>query len=59
MTSAIVFAVIHQEPILFPGLFVFALILAWLTIRTGRVGVAVVAHLAFNATTVVQLLLFD
>ncbi len=56
VASSVVFAVIHLEPILFPGLFVFALVLAWLTIRTGRVGVAIVAHLAFNATTVVQLL---
>ena len=56
VASSAVFALIHLEPILFPGLFVFALFLAWLTVRTGRVGVAVVAHLAFNATTVVQLL---
>ncbi len=59
VASSIVFAVIHLEPILFPGLFVFAMVLAWLTSRTGRIGVAVVAHLAFNATTVVQLLLLD
>lgn len=59
VASSVVFAVIHLEPILFPGLFVFALVLAWLTIRTGRVGVAMVAHLAFNATTVVQLLVLD
>lgn len=58
VASSAVFALIHLEPILFPGLFVFALVLAWLTIRTGRIGVAVVAHLAFNATTVVQLLAF-
>lgn len=56
--SSVVFAVIHLEPILYPGLFVFAIVLAWLTIRTGRLGVAVVAHLTFNATTVVQLLVF-
>ncbi|MEL6983835.1 MAG: type II CAAX endopeptidase family protein [Actinomycetota bacterium] len=56
--SSVVFAVIHLEPILYPGLFVFALVLAWLTLRTGRLGVAIVAHLAFNATTVVQLLVF-
>lgn len=56
--SAVVFALVHQEPILLPGLFVLALALAWLTIRTGRIGPAIVAHVAFNATTVVQLLLF-
>lgn len=59
VASSAAFALIHLEPILFPGLFVFALVLAWMTIRTGRVGVAIVAHLAFNATTVIQLLLLD
>lgn len=56
--SAVVFALVHREAILLPGLFVLALALAWLTIRTGRIGPAIVAHMAFNATTVVQLLLF-
>ena len=56
VASSAVFAVIHPGPILWPGLFVFALVLAALTITTGRIGVAVVAHMAFNATTVVQLL---
>ncbi len=55
--SSAVFALIHQEVILLPGLFVLALLLAALTIRTGRIGPAIVAHMAFNATTVVQLLL--
>ncbi len=56
--SSVVFALVHGEVILLPGLFCFALILAWLTTKTGRIGPAVVAHMAFNATTVVQLLLF-
>lgn len=54
-TSA-VFALIHREVILLPGLFVFALVLAGLTASTGRLGPAVVAHMAFNASTVVVLL---
>jgi membrane protease YdiL (CAAX protease family) len=56
VASSAVFAVAHQEPILFPGLFLFAAVLAWLTISTGRIGVAIVGHMAFNATTVIQLL---
>lgn len=56
--SSVVFALVHRELILLPGLFVFGLVLCWLTLRTGRIGVAVVAHLAFNLTTVVQLLVF-
>lgn len=58
VSASAVFAAVHQEPILLPGLFVFALILAGLTMWTGRLGVAVLAHAAFNATTVVSLLLF-
>lgn len=58
ITSAL-FAAVHQEAILLPGLFVFALILAWVTVNTGRLGPAVAAHVAFNATTLVQLLVFD
>lgn len=54
--SAVVFALVHQQPILLPGLFVLALLLAWLTAWSGRIGPAVVAHMAFNATTVIQLL---
>jgi uncharacterized protein len=54
--SSLVFAAVHQELILLPGLFLFALVLAALTASTGRIGVAIVAHMAFNATTVVQLL---
>lgn len=56
VASSAVFALVHQEVILLPGLFLFALVLAWLTMRTGRLGVAVAAHLGFNLTTVVQLL---
>lgn len=55
--SSTVFALVHQQPILLPGLFTLSLLLSWLTARTGRIGPAVVAHMAFNATTVVQLLL--
>ncbi len=54
--SSAVFALVHQELIVLPGLFVFALILAWLTMTTGRIGPAILAHMAFNATTVLQLL---
>lgn len=54
--SSVVFALVHGEVILLPGLFCFAVILAWLTAKTGRIGAAIVAHMVFNATTVVQLL---
>jgi membrane protease YdiL (CAAX protease family) len=56
--SSVVFALVHQIPVVMPGLFVVALVLALLVQRTGRLGPAIVAHLAFNAVTVVQLLVF-
>jgi membrane protease YdiL (CAAX protease family) len=56
--SSLLFTLVHPDPITFPGLFLFAVVLAWLTWWSGRLGTAVLAHMAFNATTVVQLLLF-
>ena len=58
VASSAAFTVVHQGPILWPGLFTFGLVLAGLTLWTGRLGVAVAAHMAFNATTVVMLLAF-
>jgi membrane protease YdiL (CAAX protease family) len=57
--SSAVFALVHQELILMPGLFVLSLLLSWLTVRTARIGPAILAHMAFNATTVVELLVFQ
>jgi membrane protease YdiL (CAAX protease family) len=44
------FTAVHLEPIEFPGLFVFALVLGFCYRRTQRVGLSMVTHLAFNAT---------
>jgi membrane protease YdiL (CAAX protease family) len=44
------FTVVHLEPIEFPGLFAFAIVLGLCYKRTQRIGLSVVAHLAFNAT---------
>ena len=57
--TSLLFALVHQDPIVFPGLALLAMILAWMTATTGRVGPATVTHMAFNATTVVQLLLLS
>ncbi|MFV0257079.1 MAG: lysostaphin resistance A-like protein [Acidimicrobiales bacterium] len=51
--SALLFALVHRDPTVMPGLFVFAVALAVLTLRTDRLAPAVFAHAAFNATTVV------
>jgi membrane protease YdiL (CAAX protease family) len=55
--SAALFALLHFQPLQFAGLFVFGLVLAALSVGFGRLGPAVWAHVAFNASTVVVLYL--
>lgn len=54
--SAALFGAAHFEKLQFPALFLFGLLAAVLTTRTGRLGPSMFAHLAFNAVTVVALL---
>lgn len=54
--SALIFALVHQQLAVIPGLTLFGLVVAWQTATRGRLGPAIVTHMAFNATTVVQLL---
>ena len=44
------FTVVHMEPIEFPGLFAFAIVLGLCYRRTQRLGLSITTHLAFNAT---------
>jgi len=44
------FALIHFAPVEYPGLFVFAVVLGLCFQRTRRLGLPIVAHMAFNAT---------
>lgn len=55
--SALVFGLAHFELLQLPALILFGLILATLAQRTGRLGPGMVAHAAFNAVTVVSLVL--
>ena len=48
--SAAWFALIHLQPVELPGLFAFALVLGICFQRTGRLGMAIFAHIGFNAT---------
>lgn len=48
--TAVLFAAIHFQPIEFPGLLSFALVLGWARQSTDRLGLPVVTHMAFNAT---------
>jgi membrane protease YdiL (CAAX protease family) len=51
--SSLVFAAVHLELILLPGLFVFGVVAAALTLRAQRLGPAWAFHVGFNATTLV------
>ncbi len=56
LCSAGWFALAHVQAVQLPGLFVFGVILAVCAQRTRRLGMSIFAHAAFNATTVVLLL---
>lgn len=50
LIAAAWFTLVHLEPIEFPGLFAFSIVLGICYWRTQRVGLSMVTHLAFNAT---------
>lgn len=56
LASSVIFGAIHVQPYDFPALAGFGAIAALLTVRAGRLGPAVWAHLAFNMTAVAFLL---
>ena len=57
--SSAIFSAVHFQPLLFPALFGAGLVFAWLAQRYQRLGAAIWAHAAFNATTVISLLALD
>lgn len=56
LASSLVFAISHIQLVQLPGLFVFGVVAAVVTERTGRLGTAIWTHVGFNLTTVVLLL---
>jgi uncharacterized protein len=56
IASSAFFAATHGQPLQFPALFVAGILFAVLVLMTGRLGPAIIAHMAFNVTTVVLLL---
>lgn len=50
--SSVVFGATHLQALQFPALTAAGLVFALLVVRTGRLGPAIVAHMAFNAVTV-------
>lgn len=53
--ASLLFGLAHQRLITLPGLTAFAVVLGVLTHKTKRLGPAIVAHMAFNAVTVIAL----
>ncbi|MDP9386541.1 MAG: CPBP family intramembrane metalloprotease [Actinomycetota bacterium] len=53
--SSVVFGITHFQPVQLLGLVAFGVVLGVLAERAGRLGPSIVAHMAFNATTVVLL----
>lgn len=50
LVAAVWFTLIHLTPVEYPGLFAFAVVLGLCFHVTGRLGMPIVAHMAFNAT---------
>ena len=49
VVAAAFFAFVHLQAIEFPGLFLFGLVLGTCFMRTGRLGMGILAHVGFNA----------
>lgn len=50
VAAALWFALIHFRPVEYPGLFVFGLVAGAGFVASGRLGLPIVTHVAFNAT---------
>jgi membrane protease YdiL (CAAX protease family) len=48
---------VHFQALQFPALTIIGLLLGWLTLRHGRLGPAIWAHIAFNGVATVGLLI--
>ena len=57
VVSSLLFAVIHFQVTQFPALLLFGLVAGRLAQKDGRIGRAIWAHIGFNATTIIILLL--
>lgn len=56
IVTSVAFGASHFQPLQFPALAAFGLVLSYVAHRTGRLGLNTWAHVGFNATTVVLLL---
>lgn len=56
IVSSVVFGAVHLQLLQLPALTLIGVVLGWLTLRTGRLGPAIWAHVAFNGIATVLLL---
>jgi membrane protease YdiL (CAAX protease family) len=56
VVSSVFFALVHLQVVQFAGLVLFGLIAGTCAQRTGRLGMSILAHAAFNGTAVLMLL---
>lgn len=54
--SSVLFGAIHFQLLQFPALAAFGAVVGWLTLRSGRLGPAIWAHIGFNGLTALVLL---
>tara|TARA_Y100000768_G_scaffold372132_1_gene339512 strand:+ start:1259 stop:2053 length:795 start_codon:yes stop_codon:yes gene_type:complete len=59
IVSSAIFSAIHFQLLLFPALFVVGMIFAIIYERSQRLALAIWAHVGFNATTLLSLLVLD
>jgi uncharacterized protein len=54
--SAVMFGLVHFQPLQFPGLLLFGLVAGYCAQRTRRLGMSMLAHMAFNGVSLAVLL---
>jgi uncharacterized protein len=59
VVSTVVFGLGHLQGIQLPALLLFGAVAGVLTVRTGRLGPAILCHMGFNTWTIIQLLVLD
>lgn len=57
--TSVLFGLVHFQLLQLPALVAFGVVLGVLADRTGRLGPSIVTHMAFNATTVVSLVVLS
>jgi CAAX protease family protein len=57
VVTGLVFGLVHFEALQFLGLAGFGMVLAYMAYRTGRLGPSILAHIAFNTTTIIAFVL--